>query len=689
METDASVKPMTMEKKRGLSRYYFLPWPMKVVFVMGPIIALVLFILHWFSVPVFGRVLASTFYFYCIYSALVFNVFMGLGATRKQKMQAPPWFDYVLAFLFLGCMVYFLFNADTIGVRAWDVPPGPLQYATAIIVGLLAIEAGRRIGGFPLITVKVIAILYLLFADMFPADTIFYTRGLELKEVIGAVVYGAGGMLGIPARLLAELILGFYMFAGMMMGLGGGEFFLKLATAIAGHLRGGPAKVAVISSGFFGSLSGSIVANIAGTGAFTIPAMKRLGYSPEYAGAIETCASSGGDTMPPIMGGVAFLMVAITDVEYADIMIAAFIPTFLHYFCLLVQVDSYAVCHNIKGLPREECPRLGQTLAEGWMFIAIITFLVVGLVYFRWGAITPVYAIGLTMVLQFFNWLAKKLVPGLRLDKQEDMTLLPSVKRAWGRFMTSISQAAGLMNFGAAVFVGIAFVFVGLVKTGFAGNLTGFIAGLGGESIYLILFIAVIFCLIMGMVGLQRAAYLFMAVTMAPGLVAIGSAAPELVASGGVSLIAVHLFLIFYIGVGGFTPPVAIHAFIAAGIAGGHPMKTAWVSCRLGIVMILVPFFFVLQPALLILNTLWWNVLLQFCLVLVGIWFLSSGLERYIIGAGKLDWIGRVALIVGGFLFAFPQLTLTFIGAAICAAGYAYTLVRNRAAAKDTGYAAG
>jgi len=243
------------------------------------------------------------------------------------------------------------------------------------------------------------------------------------------------------------------------------------------------------------------------------------------------------------------------------------------------------------------------------------------------------------------------------------------------------------MNFGAAVFVGIAFVFVGLVKTGFAGNLTGFIAGLGGESIYLILFIAVIFCLIMGMVGLQRAAYLFMAVTMAPGLVAIGMAAPELVASGGISIIAVHLFLIFYIGVGGFTPPVAIHAFIAAGIAGGHPMKTAWISCRLGIVMILVPFFFVLQPALLILNTVWWDVLLQFALVLTGIWFLSSGLERYVMGAGKLDWIGRVALIGGGFLFAFPQWTLTFIGMAICAAGYAYTLIRNRAAKKETGYA--
>jgi len=686
METDASIKPLAREKKRGLSRYYFMPLPMKVIFVAGPIIAIVLFILHWFSIPVFGRVLASTFYFYCIYAALVFNIFIGIGATRKQRMQAPPWFDYVLAFLFLGCMIYFLTNADIIGGREWDVPPGPLQYALGIIVGLLAIEGGRRIGGFPLITVKIIAILYLLNADKFPMDTIFYTRALDFKEVIGAVAYGAGGMLGIPARLLAELILGFYMFAGMMMGLGGGEFFLKLATAIAGHLRGGPAKVAVISSGFFGSLSGSIVANIAGTGAFTIPAMKRLGYEPEYAGAIETCASSGGDTMPPIMGGVAFMMVAITGVEYANIMVAAFLPTLLHYFCLLVQVDSYAVCHNIKGLPKQECPKLWATLREGWMFIAIIGFLVFGLVYLRWGAITPVYAIGLTMVLQFFNWLVKKLVPGLRTSSGEDMALIPSIKRAWWRFESSLSQAASLMNFGAAVFVGIAFVFVGLIKTGFAGNLTGFIAGLGGESIYLILFITLIFCLIMGMVGLQRAAYLFMAVTMAPGLVAIGMAAPELAASGGISIIAVHLFLIFYIGVGGFTPPVAIHAFIAAGIAGGHPMKTAWVSCRLGIVMVLVPFFFVLQPALLILNTPWWEVILQFAIVLVGIWFLSSGLERYVIGAGRLDKIGRVALIVGGFLFAFPQWTLTAVGAAICVAGYAYTLMRNRAK-KETGYA--
>jgi len=669
------IKP-AMERKRGLSRYYFMPRPIKFFFVIGPIFTVVLFILHWFSIPVFGQVLASAPYYYLIFASLVFNIFMGLGATRKQFMRSPPWFDYVLAVLFEICVVYFLFNAADIGARNWDMPPGPIQFAAAILVMVLAVEAGRRIGGWPLVTVKIIAIVYAIVASQLPG--VFYAISLTFEEFVGAVTYGAGGLLGIPAHLLGELVLPFYMFAGMMMGMGGGEFFLKLATAISGNFRGGPAKVAVISSGFFGSLSGSIVANIAGTGAFTIPAMKRLGYEPEYAGAIECCASSGGDTMPPIMGGVAFLMVMIAGVEYADVMVAAFLPTALHYFSLLVQVDSYAVRHNLKGLTKAECPPLGRTLLGGWIFIIVIFFLVFGLVYMRWGAITPLYAIGLTYVLQLLQWGIQYILAAIRGQDAPELAIIPSLKRFRERFMISISQAASLMNYGAAVFVGIAIVLVGLIKTGFAAGLTTYIASLGGGNIYVVLLITVIFCLVMGMVGMQRAAYLFMAVTMAPGLVALGNAAPEFAAVGGISLIAVHLFLIFYIGVGGFTPPVAIHAFIAAGIAGANPMKTAWLACRLGIVMVIVPFFFVLQPAILIIDTPWYEVLLHFSKVLVGIWCLSSALERYVLGAGPLDWVGRVLLFVGGFLFAFPIWTLTYIGIGVCAIGYAYTYLRNK-----------
>ncbi len=672
----SDARSATRERKQGLSRYALMPIPIKVVFLAGPVVATVLFVLHWFSVPVFGTILSSTPYYYLLLTVLAFNIFMGLGASMQRRRQSPPWYDYVLASATLGCMVYFLMNSTEIAARNWDRPPGLTQSAFAVVLGLLALEAGRRIGGWPLVIVYLVAIAYPMVAEKMPG--ILYAISFNFSEVIGYYAYSAGGILGLPSQLFGELVLGFYLFAGMMIGLGGGEFFLRLATAISGRFRGGPAKVSVIASGFFGSLSGSIIANIAGTGAFTIPAMKRLGYSPEYAAAIETCASSGGDTMPPIMGGIAFLVVVIAGVQYADVMVAAFLPTVLHYFALLVQVDSYAVRHNIHGLPPDECPRIGQVLRSGWLYLFIILFLVFGLVYMRWDAITPIYAVGLTILLQLATWVVRRVMLAMRRQSEPQMSLAVSARRALARMETSLSEAAGLINYGAAIFIGVPFVLIGLNQTGFSAGLTNYVVGLGGQNIYLILFVTFAFCIIMGMVGLGRAAYLFLAVTMAPALVSLGKVAPEFQASGGISILAVHLFLIFYVGVGGFTPPVAIHAFVAASLAGASPMKTAWMSCRLGIALILVPFFFVLRPALLIVNTEWYMVIYSLVLVLVGIWFLASGLERYIIGAGELDLPARVLMILGGFLFAFPETTTTVFGGVICIIAYAYTVLRNR-----------
>jgi TRAP-type uncharacterized transport system fused permease subunit len=361
-------------------------------------------------------------------------------------------------------------------------------------------------------------------------------------------------------------------------------------------------------------------------------------------------------------------MVIIAGVEYADVLVAAFLPTLLHYWGLLVQVDSYAARAGLKGLPREQIPPLGKTLLEGWMYLLMVGFLIFGLVYMRWGAITPIYAVGLIVVLQMSEWLVKKVFSN---NSNVDMSLAVSSRRALKRVETAMVQAAGLINFGASVFLGMAFILVGLMKTGMAAGVTSWIVSLGGENIYLILFIGVVFCLIMGMVGLSRASYLFLAVTMAPALVGIGSTAPEFAAVGGISMIAVHLFIIFYSGLGGFTPPVALHAFIAAGIAGANPMKTAWLSLRLGIVLVFIPFFFVLQPALLIINQPWYNVLIHFSLALTGIWLLASGLEQYMVGLGRLNWWSRPFLMIGGFLIAFPQWTLTIIGFVLCTIGIA------------------
>ncbi|MEW6142734.1 MAG: TRAP transporter fused permease subunit [Chloroflexota bacterium] len=683
--TSSGSKPMEMERQRGLSRYHFMPLPIKVIFIAGPIVSVTMFILHYFSIPVFGQLLASTLYYYALFASLAFNVFVGLAATPKDRLRPPPWYDYVLAFLFMGCMLYFLANSAEIGARNWDVPPGPVQVVVATVAGALSIEGCRRVGGWSFVGVLIVAIIYPMVASNLPG--VLYGTSFTFDEVMGQFAYGAGGLLGLPARMFGSLILGFYLFAGMVNGMGGGPFFLKLATGIAGRFRGGPAKVSVLASSFFGTLSGSVIANIVGTGSFTIPAMKKMGFSPEYAAAVEVCSSSGGDTMPPIMGGAIFLMVIIAGVDYADVMVAAFLPTFLHFFCLLIQVDSYSARNGIRGLPKAACPSIRRTLLEGWIFPVVIAFLVFGLVYMRWGAITPIYAIALTYILHFLKWSGRRVIIGVRGVKQPEMSLVPSAKRAGRDLETAFSQAAGLINFGAATFMGVAFILVGLVKTGLAAGLTTYVVGFGVENIYLILLICCLVSVIMGTAGMERSAYLFLAVTIAPGLVALGQAAPELAVTGGISIIAVHLFLIWYIDVGGFSPPVAVDAYVAASLANANPVKTMWTACRLGITMILVPFFFILRPALLILGFGPLDVLLQLFLAMTGLWFLASGLEKYMIGAGAVNMPGRVLLIFGGFMFAFPMWNVMAIGAVICVAGFAYVWLlnhRRKVLAKET-----
>lgn len=639
------VPPSAESKKSGLSRYHYLPWPMKIIFIGCAVAALILFLLFWFSVPIGGRVLSGTFYYYLLYATLGFNVFIGLGATKAQKKRAPPWYDYVLAFTLWGASLFFLLNHEVISARAWEPPPTVFHIAISIIVGISAMEAARRIGGWGFIGMLIFAVSYPLVAGYMPG--IFYGVQLSFIEVMTDFTYGANGMLGIPGRLLGHLVIGFYFFAGIMMGSGGGEFFLKLAVALAGKFRGGPSKVAVIASGFFGSLSGSVIANIAGTGSFTIPAMKRMGYEPEYAAAIEACASSGGDTMPPIMGGV-FLMIVIAGVEYADVMVAVLIPSILFFFGLLIQVDGYAATHNLKGLPKAEIPNLWVVLKEGWIYLVVIAFLVFGLVYMRWGIVVPIYAVGLMVILSFTG-------------KKTRLT--------WRVAEGALAHYAGLLNFGVGVFFAMGFFMVGLLKTGVAASITAWVVSLGADNVYLILLLGVVFSLVMGMVGLDRTSYLFLAVTMAPAVIAMT----------GINPIAIHLFLVYYGGMGGLTPPVAIHAYVAAGIAGADPVKTSYKTVRLGIVLALVPFFFVLQPALIILDSTILDIVTYLAAALVGIWLLTSGLEGYLMRIGRLRVLERILFFIGGFLFAFPDWMLTGVGTAVCAVAVALALTRKRA----------
>jgi TRAP transporter 4TM/12TM fusion protein len=618
------------------------------------------------GIPVFGRILCGTFYYYLLYSLLAFNVFMGLGASAKLKRQPPPWYDYVLSLVLVGTMVYFLFNSEAISMHTWEPPPETFQIGLAVIIGIIAIEAGRRVAGWGYVGLLIASIIYPLFADKLPGR--FVGLSLTLPEVFADFAFGANGLLGIPAAMFGDLILGFYFFAGFVMGTGAGEFFVKLATSLLGHVRGGPAKVSVLSSALLGTLSGSTIANITSTGAFTIPAMKKLGYEPHYAAAVEACSSNIGDTMPPIMGGMVFMAAIIAGVDYTEFVVAAVIPAVLYVFALEIQVDSYAVTHGLKGIPKAECPKLLPTLKEGWIYLVVIAFLSVGMVYMRWGAITPIYAVVLMLVLV----VAIKLLPVVwTAVSQRKLDLVVTfisnnAGTAFRKLESALMHTASLINFGVAIFLSMAFVLVGLIKTGTAAAITAWVVSLGGGLAYPVLFIATAFSIIMGTVGLQRTAFLFLSVT----------AAPAIATATGVPIHLILLFIIYQAGYGAITPPVAVDAFVAASIAGADPMKTALTSCRIGVVLLMVPFFFVLQPALAMQGPVL-SVLYHLGLALLGIFIMTSGFGAYMIGLGKIKRWERILFGVGGFLVALPETITTVTGLGLAAVGVVIVLVRR------------
>jgi TRAP transporter 4TM/12TM fusion protein len=527
-----------------------------------------------------------------------------------------------MAVLALGISLYWMLSAWDISLqRIWVPPPTTLDFAIAFVFCLLALESGRRLGGIPYTVINVIAITYPLMAGYLPGA--FKGVQFDLPSVVGAFAFSEQGILGMPAQVMGSILIGFLVFCGLLIGTGAGEFFLNLAMGLLGNFRGGPAKVAVVASGFFGSLSGNPLANVVTTGAITIPAMKKLGYPAHYAGAIEAAASSGGTIMPPVMGTIAFLIAIFVSVDYTVVMVCAILPATLYYFGLLMQVDAYAARAGLVGMPRKDCPSVLKTLKKGWPFLAVLAFLVFGLLYMKWGVKAPIYSAGLMIPLSFCS---------------RDTALTPK------RLLDAVVTTGKVITQTFAMLVPMAFIIGGLSSTGALASLTAQLHTYGGGNVYVILLIGMLTCYIFGLVGMAMIAYLVLAFTMAPVLATVG----------GLNIIGVHLFLLYYSIIGGLTPPVAIVAFIGASVAGAHPIKTAWTAMRLAIVLYFLPFFFVMNEALLLKGPILTSFYL-FVLCLVGIAFLAAGLEGYLLMVGNIRWWVRPFLVIGGFLIAFPD----------------------------------
>jgi TRAP transporter 4TM/12TM fusion protein len=590
-----------------------------------------------------GYVFPSAGYFYLLYAAYAFCVFVALPARRKDRNRLP-WYDIVFSVVGFGIPLWCFFNVASIIEIGWVPPPSTFHLTLGIIFSLLALESGRRIGGRAFLILCIVSWFYPLFADYMPG--ILWGISFDFPWTVGNFAFSTNGALGLPAQVMGEIIIGFLLFAGMLMASGAGRFFLNLALTLLGRFRGGPAKVAVVASGFFGSLSGSAISNVVATGAITIPTMKRIGYPPHYAGAIEACASTGGVITPPVMGAIAFIMSVITGIEYAVIMVAAFIPALLYYFGLLMQVDAYAARVGLKGLPKEEIPPLRQTLKQGWPFITVLIFLVVLLIYYRLGALAPIYASGLMFVLSY--------------TRKETM-MTPK------RIIETITIVGSLITQTMAILLPVGFIIGGLVMTGVAGSLTTELVALGGGSLIPVLIIGVAACYVMGLIGLGGIAYIFLAVTLAPALIKIGS----------LNILAAHMFIIYYSIMGGITPPIGVVGFVSAALAGAPPMKTLVTSMRLGAVLIFLPFFFLFNPSLVLQGTVG-ETLYLFTLCLIGIAILAGGLEGYLLKIGRLQAWQRPLFVSAGFLIALPGWTTTIVGVVLTVVSIAIVLFSRK-----------
>lgn len=572
------------------------------------------------------------YYLIGIFLAAAFLCFPAWSGARNRI----SWYDWVLAALALVSCGYLGYYGLVMINMGWEFEAPTEATVFSGILLVLVLEGVRRCGGWPLLFVSLFFGSYPLYADSMPG--FLWGNQYELPELIRAHVIGVESIIGIPMQVVAQLVIGFVVFGAALTITGGGDFFMKFATALMGRSRGGPAKVSVMSSGIMGSLSGSVISNILTTGPITIPTMKKTGYPAHYAAAVEACASTGGTLMPPVMGAVAFIMASFLGVAYAEIMIAAFLPALLFYLALLFQVDNYAARRGLKGLPDSEIPSLKETLKEGWPYLLALIMLIYMLLVMRLEAYAPYYASVVLLVVALF--------------KREYRLNLRRARAFIADLTTNVSNLV-------AILAGIGLVVGGLSYTGVAGAFSRELLLYADGSIPLMLAAGAVTSFILGMGMTVSACYIFLSILLAPALV-----------NAGLNPLASHLFILYWGMLSYITPPVSLAAITAAGVAGSNATKTGLYAMRLGGILFILPFLFVLNPSLILQGELS-NILLSAVTAITAIWLMASAMEGYLYRVGIIGIPLRVLALVAGGLMIYPDLVSDGIGLAVIALMYA------------------
>lgn len=560
---------------------------------------------------------------------LIFLLYPRSGKEFEKDKNKIPLYDIILAIIGAGTCLYLAVFYKEMVIRSG------LPTTFDLIMGALAIifvlEGTRRVIGNALPIVVSCFLIYSYFGQSMPG--FFAHRGYSIERIIEHLYSGTEGIFGIPLGVSASFVFLFILFGAVLNKTGMGKFFIDVAMALAGHTTGGPAKVAVIASGFMGSINGSSVANTVTTGSFTIPLMKSIGYRKDFAGAVEAAASTGGQILPPVMGAAAFVMAEFLGIPYIKIAAAAAIPAVIYYIAVMTMVHLEACKYGLKGLPKERLPKIGKVLkARGHLIIPIL-----GLVYLLVKGYTPLFSAFWAIVM----CLAISMIKAeTRLD----------FKKLAEAFEDGAKSALGV-----AAACACAGMVVGCVTlTGLGLKIANGLVMLGHGNLMLTLFFTMIASILLGMGLPTTAKYIILSIMAAPALVDLG-----------VNPLAAHLFILYFGVIADLTPPVAVAAYAGAGISGGNSMKTGFIAVRLAVAGFMIPYLFALDPGLLFINSTVGHTLVLIFTALAGVLALGAAAGGYLLDNTRIH--ERVLLVISALLLLTPDSLTDIAGIAILA----------------------
>jgi len=535
-----------------------------------------------------------------------------LSWFHKRDRAAVTMPDVVLAVCAMAVAVYLIVIYGTLMRNATGTPFAPIGISIAAVAGtLLIMELTRRVAGLALVVISAIFLGYVFIGHNLPG---FLNSPRVTWERFFSQLYTDTGILGPTTAVSSTYIILFIIFAAFLQSSKVGDYFVNFAFALAGRARGGPAKVAIFASGLMGMINGTSAGNVVATGSLTIPLMKKVGYDKKTAGAIEAAASTGGQIMPPIMGAGAFIMAEITGIPYAEIAIAAIVPAILYFVSIYFMVDLEAAKRAMRGMRDDELPKVVQMLKQVFLFIPILILIIalfMGYSVIRAGTLAIVSA-------AVVSWLTPTRM-GIK-----------DVIKAF--------ENAGQMSIQIIAVCGCAGIIVGVISlTGVGARFSNVLLDIADQSQLLALFFAMCISILLGMGMPTTAAYAVAASVVAPGLVALG-----------IPMLTAHFFVFYFAVVSAITPPVALASYAAAGISGANAMETSTASFKIGIAAFIVPFMFFYNAALLMDGT-WWQVLRASATAVVGVYFLSAGVQGWFFG-GRTVWFLRIGLVVAALL---------------------------------------